>query len=410
MAIAASGAVSLQDFRTEFVGGSAAISLGDLYRGGSNIRANAANNSSTNLAASVPASGVIDFQDFHGTAKGFRKTYTSGATNQNASSVFGDDYGVNYPKEIVINSGVELGATGTGEEALQINSGLSGTMTITNNGTLSGAGGAAGGGAGGDAFEANVACILINNGTIRAGGGGGGNGGGGGSGGTGGQGRTSYTYLGSSSYAFGGFYNYTVPSSHAGSRLTFYTGQDADNSDPSFSVKLNGTTIASGRTTGGVVYTANNIQTGQVWRLGGSGTKAVYRSPLLTGYNYYNGGGGGSGGAGGGGGRGQGYNHAKANGSGGSGGAYGSGGGTNAGSGGRGGTGGTGGNGGTYGNSGGGGASGATGNSGGNGNYTNGSGGSGGSSGSGGGAAGKYIRGLSNVTFTNNGTVQGGTA
>ena len=60
-------------------------------------------------------------------------------------------------------------------------------MTITNNGTLSGAGGAAGS-AGGDAFQADVACTLINNGTIRAGGGGGGAGGAGGSGGTGGQG------------------------------------------------------------------------------------------------------------------------------------------------------------------------------------------------------------------------------
>ena len=135
--------------------------------------------------------------NFRSTAKGFRKTYTATATNQNASSVFGDDYGVNYPKEIVINSGVELGATGTGEEALQINSGLSGSMTITNNGTLSGAGGSANGGAGGDAFEANVACTLINNGTIRAGGGGGGRGGSGGRGGNGGQGRTSTSGPGS---------------------------------------------------------------------------------------------------------------------------------------------------------------------------------------------------------------------
>ena len=70
-------------------------------------------------------------------------------------------------------------------------------MTITNNGTLSGAGGAAGS-AGGDAFQADVACTLINNGTIRAGGGGGGAGGAGGSGGTGGQG--SYTTSGWGSY------------------------------------------------------------------------------------------------------------------------------------------------------------------------------------------------------------------
>ena len=172
MAIAASGAVSLSDFRSEFVGGSSAISLGDLYRGGSNIRAKAGNNTATNLAANVPTSGAIDFADFYSQAKGFRKTYSSGATNQDASAVFGDDYSVDYPKEIVIDSGVELGATSTSQEALQIDSGLSGSMTITNNGTLSGAGGAANGGAGGDAFEANVSCTLINNGTIRAGGGG----------------------------------------------------------------------------------------------------------------------------------------------------------------------------------------------------------------------------------------------
>ena len=193
MAIAASGAVSLSDFRTEFVGGSAAISLGDLYRGGSHIRTKAGNNTATNLAASVPTSGAIDFDDFYSTAKGFRKTYSSGATNQDASSVFGDDYGVNYPKEIVINSGVELGATSTSEEALEIPSGGAGLITITNNGTLSGAGGAAGQ-AGGDAFETAVAVTFINNGVIRAGGGGGG---------TGGQGSyTSSTYVYHVSYSY----------------------------------------------------------------------------------------------------------------------------------------------------------------------------------------------------------------
>ena len=51
MAIAASGAVSFSDLRTEFVGGSAAISYSDLYRGGSNIRTKASNNFATNLAA-----------------------------------------------------------------------------------------------------------------------------------------------------------------------------------------------------------------------------------------------------------------------------------------------------------------------------------------------------------------------
>ena len=54
MAIPSSGqSLSFSSLRTEFVGGSSAISLGDLYRGGSNIRKKAANNPATNLAASV---------------------------------------------------------------------------------------------------------------------------------------------------------------------------------------------------------------------------------------------------------------------------------------------------------------------------------------------------------------------
>ena len=396
MAIAASGAVSLSDFRTEFVGGSAAISLGDLYRGGSNIRAKAGNNTATNLAASVPTSGVIDFQDFYGTAKGFRKTYTEGATNQNASSVFGDDYGVNYPKEIVINSGVELGATGTGDEALQIDSGLSGSMTITNNGTLSGAGGSANGGAGGDAFEANVACTLINNGTIRAGRGGGGQGGSGGTGGTGGQGSTtsttwsSYSQLGSpNAQSWLEIYGYTHELYNGGRFATVYGNRGQVVNHGGYRYKC------------GSYHSTPQQYVNRFYLL---------RSTPTTNTHYHSGGSGGSGGAGGAGGRGQGYNHGNQNGSSGAGGSGGSGGGTNAGAGGTGGTGGTGGNGGTYGNGGGNGNTGATGNTGANGNHTNGSGGSGGSGGSSGGAAGKYIRGLSNVTFTNNGTVQGGTA
>ena len=153
MTITATGTVSFSDLRTEFVGGNAAISLGDLYRGGTNIKKKAGDNTAVNDAASVPTSGVIDVQDFHGSGKGFTKTYSTAATDQNASSIFGDDYDLDYPKNIVINAGVELGATSTSEEALEIPAGGAGTITITNNGTLSGFGGAAGA-AGGDAFEA----------------------------------------------------------------------------------------------------------------------------------------------------------------------------------------------------------------------------------------------------------------
>lgn len=175
MAIASSGAVSASDIRSEY-GLTGAVSFSNLYRGGSNIRTKAGNNNAVNLAASVPTSGTITFGNFRGTAKGFRYTFSSTATDQNASALFGSDYSVNYPKEIVIDSGVELGATSTSEEALEIDSGAVGTITVINNGTISGAGGAVGAD-GGNAFEAAVACTFINNGTVRAGGGGGGNGG-----------------------------------------------------------------------------------------------------------------------------------------------------------------------------------------------------------------------------------------
>ena len=168
--------ISFGDLRTEFVGGNNnSISFSQLYRSGSNILEPSVAGL-TNAAASVPTSGVISLDDFKNTARAFRKTYSTNATNQDASTVFGSDYAVDYPKQIIIDNGVEIGATSTSNEALQIDTGLSGSISITNNGTITGAGGAAGA-AGGDAFEADVACTLINAGTIRSGGGGGGAGG-----------------------------------------------------------------------------------------------------------------------------------------------------------------------------------------------------------------------------------------
>lgn len=337
MAIAASGAVSFSDLRTEFVGGSAAISYSDLYRGGSNIRAKAANNTATNLAASVPTSGTINIANFRSTAKGFRKTYTSGATNQNASTIFGDDYAVNYRKEIVIDSGVELGATSTSEEALEIPAGGAGTIVVTNNGTLSGAGGAAGA-AGGDAFETAVACTLINNGVIRAGGGGGG---------TGGQG----SYSSSSTPGWSGTYRW----------LSYGGANSSATGNRQVAIWANQYVVNS--------YTTA-LSIGQYSR--SSYYSITYTDPVMRQYritktttNYQSGGAGGVG---------QGYNQSLGSGSSAS---------NNAGAGGS------------------GGSFGQTGGSGVDGNYTN---------GVGGGAAGNYIRGLSFVTLTQSGTVQGGTA
>ena len=88
MALTGSGQLKFSEMRDEF-GGSGQIKFSDLYRGGSLVRAKAGNNGATNLAANVPTSGEIQVADFYSQAKGFRKTYDSGATNQDASSIFG---------------------------------------------------------------------------------------------------------------------------------------------------------------------------------------------------------------------------------------------------------------------------------------------------------------------------------
>jgi len=353
MAIAASGAVSFSDLRTEY-SATGAVSFSDFYRGAASgfVRALAANNTATNLSAGVPASGTINFTNFRSQARGFRFTFTGGATNQSGSGLFGTDWGVNYPKDIIINSGVTIGGTSASEEALEISTGGLGTITITNNGTLIGAGGAANGGTGGDAFEAFVACTLVNNGSILAGGGGGAKGGNGGTGGGG-----SYTTTGGNTY---------ITFAQSGSPCTQNMFSGYNNYVNKY-----------------VTQTSCCMGEGYTCKLYGQPQNTVNTS-------------GGAGGAGGNGGVGAGYNQNVSNGSGGAGGANG---GTNAGAG---GTGGTGGNGGGYGTNG---SAGTNGANGANGNRTGGAGG--GAAGSAG-TAGAAVRGTSFATVTNNGTITGG--
>lgn len=369
MAIAASGAVSFSDLRTEYKGGSSAISYSDLYRGGANIKAKEGDNPATNLAASVPTSGVIDLADFHGTAKGFKATVSSSTTNVDINTLFGGDYDTNYPKVVDINSGVTIG--GSGDDAIDIPSGLAGSLIINNAGTVIGFGGASAGAAGGHAINCATSGVVINNsGQISGGGGAGGTGGTGGSGGSG----TYSTSSSSSSTSFSSSnYYWRWTAGRWGSTSWSHSG---------------GSTSTS---YGGATYSRGAYQ----YEIGDSGAYwAVTRTVSTTTNHSTSGGSGGSGGAGG---VGQGYNQSAASGSGGSGGASG---GTNAGSG---GTGGTGGAGSAYGTAGG---TGSTGNTGGNGNVGS---GSGGSSGSSGGAAGAAVTGTS-VTMNNTGTLHGAVA
>jgi len=412
VAIPSSGqSLSFSALRTEFVGGSSAISLGDLYRGGSNIRKKAGNNQGTNLAASVATSGALDVSDYYDQAKGFRFTFATGSiTEADASNLFGSDYTVDYPKDILIPSGTTLGADDTAEYGLEIDSGGQGTITITNNGNIIGAGGAGGsagsanggtggnGSAGGDAVKVAVPVTFVNNGSILAGGGGGSGGGGGGKGGNlqQQQQQQSTAQQGpyNAAYANGYDWRYTNWSSYNYSKAFWGGSQVAQGN-------YTATSLSSGQYTyyrgppGGGTYSMGVTADSE-----GSPQGTLIVSPIRRTYpqqqqsqNQVSGHNGGAGGAGG---LGRGFQNQP----GGDSGASGSSGST--GQAGNGGAGGNGGTGGGYGQAGAAGQNGSTGTS----STTSGS--SGGNDGSVG-AAGNYIEGFSLVTFTNNGTVAGGT-
>jgi hypothetical protein len=182
MALTGSGTISASDIRAEFVGGSSAVDISSYFRGANtNVKSNAANNTATNLAAGIPTSGAISFSDFYSQAKGWRKTFSSNSTQQSGTSIFGDDYAVDYPKEVVVNSNINLYSTASGTPALEFPSGGAGSITVTNSGNIYGQGGSAGQD-GGTAIKADVAITVVNNSSsnIKGGGGGGGNGGAGG--------------------------------------------------------------------------------------------------------------------------------------------------------------------------------------------------------------------------------------
>ena len=269
-ALQASGAISLQDIEEQYNPGTNLPSRGlsEFYLGGSLVRANAGNNSSTNMSAGVPTSGTISFNDFYSKERAFRKTYSSTATNQSADSVFGDDFEVDYPKQIVIDSSQTVGSTSTSNAALTIESNGVGSITITNNGSIEGAGGAAGT-AGGNALEVagSVVVTLVNNGTIKAGGGGGG------AGGTGGNGVAAATSTLSNFVDEGGtpYGSGNVPNNDVPSWFSQYNG----------SHDLNGQGVVGDRKWGGL--NGNAPQSGAVnttWGL--FSTSSLFRGSLAN--------------------------------------------------------------------------------------------------------------------------------
>ena len=264
-ALQASGAISLQDIEEQYNPGTNLPSRGlsEFYLGGSLVRANAGNNSATNMSAGVPTSGTISFNDFYSKERAFKKTFSDGDTNQSADTIFGDDFEVNYPKQLVVGSGDTIGSTSTSNAALTIESNGVGSITVTNEGSIEGAGGAAGA-AGGNALEiaGSVAVTLVNNGTIKAGGGGGG------AGGTGGNGVATSTSTLSNFVDEGGtpYGSGNVPNNDVPSWFSQYNGSHDLNGQGVVSDRkwggLNGNAPQSGavNTTWGLFSTSSNFR------------------------------------------------------------------------------------------------------------------------------------------------------
>ena len=180
MACPSSGTISIQSVVDEF-GGSTPHNMSEYYRNGGEVPGNNTN---------VPTSGTISLQNFYSAVNEIQQIYSSSTTNLNLSSVFGSNWSSSVPKRVVINSGVTIGGT-SGNYAINVPSGMAGTLIIDNAGSIEGYGGSANGGTGGNAIHcAQTSGVTINNNSganIKAGGGGGGQGG---TGGTGGQGGT----------------------------------------------------------------------------------------------------------------------------------------------------------------------------------------------------------------------------
>ena len=251
MGLQTSGPISLNDIHIE-AGGTSGTQCG---MNDADIRALIGKNAGTQNS----------FNEYYGASAEEVRTLSSGATNQNVSTLFGSDFTDSVAKRLIINSGVEIGATSTANYALQVPSGMGGTLIIQNAGTISGAGGQphTNGQAGETAlYIASNNVTVTNTGTIRGGGGGGGAGH---YGTTGGSVSTSVVNCVGGSYGYGGAggngqgYNQSqtngAPGSGGGSKVAYlqsYPG--VPNAGPSAIICSN----YSQWTDGGSGYTGGN--------------------------------------------------------------------------------------------------------------------------------------------------------
>ena len=169
MALPSSGTITLDQIHVE-AGGTSGTQAG---MNDSDIRALIGKNAGTQMS----------FSEWYGASASVTAAVTSNTTNRNASTIFGSDFTANVAKILIINSGVEVGASNLSNYAINVPSGMGGTLNIQNAGTLSGAGGDGATSSGQDGGDGGTAIYIASNnvtvtntGTIRGGGGGGGKG------------------------------------------------------------------------------------------------------------------------------------------------------------------------------------------------------------------------------------------
>lgn len=253
-----SGLIKLTEIVSEF-GGTAPHKFSEYYRGGSG----GVGDNNTN----VPTSGRIALTDFYNAVNSVTQTLADNSTNVNLSTTFGSDWASSIPKVLVVEAGSTIGGTG-GTAAITVPTGMGGTLTIQNAGTIVGTGGAAGS-AGGDAIVVNQTSgvTITNTGSIYGGGGGGGTGGNGSYSSTSNSGEiwnysATYWYR-RSNVGIRVYWNYSVVASHSNINTTSISSGGSTYTRGSFR-----TGLESGEAQG---YGVTRVTTSTIYTNGGAG-------------------------------------------------------------------------------------------------------------------------------------------
>lgn len=169
MALPPSGTITLANIQTEF-GGSNPIGLSEYYRGGAYVTSNNTN---------VPTSGVISLSNFYGAVKQFSYTNTTQYSTPQDLRTLALAAGWNGTDALLFTNSAIISSNTTASPALTISGSFPNGLVFVNTSYIVGMGGRGGnygsaGSAGGTALAVAATVSITNNGTLSGGGGGGG--------------------------------------------------------------------------------------------------------------------------------------------------------------------------------------------------------------------------------------------